>query len=194
MPAPRLCPFALARRGAGIGGEVVDGAGEVLDEVVDDALDGEDADRAAVLDDGQVAVAAVLHVADGDGDGVLQLHDDRVGGHALGHRRGEGELGGEDAAEEIAFGEDADDASAVADQDAADGFVAHDGDGIGDRVLGFHVPGRRGVQARHALDLQGPSQIHRLVSPFLLPGAWLGHSGHLGRGRQGVRRSEPEGW
>src|SRR5262245_25541866 len=71
------CPFRLLGDGVGVRGLVINRRGKVLDQVMDDPLDREDAHRTAVLvHDGQVAVAALLHAPDGGGDRLLGADDD----------------------------------------------------------------------------------------------------------------------
>src|SRR4051812_5250601 len=53
--------------------EVVDRAGEVLHQVMDDSLDGEDAERPAVVNDRQVTVAPLDHPANGDADRIFWI-------------------------------------------------------------------------------------------------------------------------
>src|SRR5262249_42886700 len=121
--------------------------GKMFGQVVDDALDRQDANwDAGLVDHREVAIAALLHAVHGSADRFLGVDDYRVGRHDVSERRREGFAGSQDAAHEVAFGEDADDARVLADEQAADLFAAHQGDGVGDG-LGWGDPaGRRWVQ------------------------------------------------
>ena len=67
---------------------------------------------------------------------------------------------GEDAAHQVAFGEDADYSVAVTHQHAADSLVPHQANCLGHGLVGTYLKGRSGIQSGDAVDLQVPGQVH----------------------------------
>lgn len=144
----------------------------MLYEVVDNAFDREHAHRPTLfIHYRQVTVAALLHATDGGADRVLGMDGHGIGRHALGDGRGQRLALGQNATHQVAFGEDADELSPFTNEDAADTPLPHGNDRLGNRLVGRHLPRRRGVQPGDAVDLEIAGQVHVIATS---PGSHAG--------------------